>query len=117
MFIAHFALKNEWEKESLSNSYSYSLIKEKGYIPCYKIADIKEANINLPTLKDYIILCIDTNKLNCEIKYDNYNANVSGKIDKDAVVTVLPYTFDENDNFVPSDYLLDFVTIDEVCTN
>ncbi len=117
MFIAHFALKNEWEKESLSNSYSYSLIKEKGYIPCYKIADIKEANINLPTLKDYIILCIDTNKLNCEIKYDNYNANVYGKIDKDAVVTVLPYTFDENDNFVPSDYLLDFVTIDEVCTN
>ena len=58
MFIAHFALKNEWEKESLSNSYSYSLIKEKGYIPCYKIADIKEANINLPTLKDYIILYI-----------------------------------------------------------
>lgn len=115
MFIAHFTLKNKWEKESSTGFYGDYLLEEKGYIPCYNIANIENADIDLPILKKYIILCIDTNKLNCKIEYNETHVNVYDKIPKEAVVSILPYTFDENDNFIPSKQLLDFLIIDEAC--
>lgn len=121
MIIMHFALKNEWDSESKLGTYGTSCIDRDGFIPCFKISDISNINITLSTLKDYIILCIDDTKINSEIKFEKRNdtnfeePNIYGKIPSDAVISILPYTFDNDDKFVPTENLLDFNTINEVC--
>ena len=92
MIIINFAIKNEWETESNQGFYGNSYLNEKQYIPCYKIADISNIKLNYSTLKDYVILCIDENKVTSEIKYekqensDFLEPNIYGLINKDAVI-------------------------------
>lgn len=121
MIILHFALKNEWESEAKNGFYGESLISKNGFIPCFYFSDISSINLNFSTLKDYVILCIDENKVNSEIKYTKEanieKINIYGKIDKEAILSILPYTFDENDNFVITKELLDFDVINDACKN
>lgn len=121
MIIMHFAMKNEWDSESSIGSYGAACLERDGCIPCFRISDISSINLNLSTLKEYIILLIDEGKVNCDIKYEKSNdsefevPNIYGKISKDAVINILPYTFNDEDKFVPTDALLDFNIINEVC--
>ena len=123
MIVLHFALKNEWDIESQKGSYGFSCIEKNKFIPCIKVADISNIKLNFSTLKDYVILCIDENKVNSEIKYekqaysDFIEPNIYGKISKDSVVHILPYTFDDEDNFVITKELLDFNVINDACDN
>ena len=117
MIILHFALKNEWDSESLNGSYGINCITRNGYIPCFNVSDIKNTQISLSTLKDYIILCIDTNKLENTIKNEIVPISntlcpcIYGNIPSNAIVEILPYTFNDNDIFTPSEELLDFEII------
>lgn len=121
MIILHFASKNEWDEESEKGTYGSRIIKENNFIPCYKFSDISSININISTLKDYVILCIDESKVSAKINYEkleNSNIetpNIYGVIEKDAVVHVLPYTFNSEDKFVVTKELLDFNIINDVC--
>lgn len=123
MIIIHFALKNEWDEESKKGFYGTSFLEKENLIPCYNVSDISTIKPKFSTLKDYVILCIDENKLNSEVKYENQEnseyiePNIYGKIDRNAVINVLPYTFDSEDNFVISNELLDFNTINDACKN
>lgn len=121
MIILHFALKNEWESEIKNGFYGESLISRDNFISCFNFADVSSINFNFSTLKEFVILCIDENKVNSKIKYekeDNIDKiNIYGKINKESIVSVLPYTFDENDKFVITKELLDFNIINEVCNN
>lgn len=122
MIIIHFALKSEWDSESSENTYGTACIERNGSIPCYNISNLPSIKISLSTLKDYIILCIDTNKLDNQTKdIVSSNSNIPnpyicGPIPTTAIVEILPYTFDNDDNFVPSEELLDFEIINEVCS-
>lgn len=122
MIILHFALKNEWDSESLNGSYGINCITRNGYIPCFNVSDIKNTQISLSTLKDYIILCIDTNKLENTIKNEIVPISntlcpcIYGNIPSNAIVEILPYTFNDNDIFTPSEELLDFEIINEICS-
>ena len=123
MIIIHFAMKNEWDNEINTGYYGSSCIKRDGFIPCFKVSDISNINLSLSTLKEYIILCIDEAKVNSNIKYekreefDLEEPNIYGEISKDSIINILPYTFNNEDKFVPTDELLDFDIINEVCSN
>ena len=123
MIIIHFALKNEWDTESKQEFYGTSCIEKNNKISCYKISDVTDIKLNLSTLNEYVILCIDESKLTSEVKYEKLDdsdfirPNIYGKINTDAVIQVLPYTFDSEDNFVATKELLDFNAINEVCAN
>lgn len=123
MIIIHFALKNEWDEESKKGFYGASFLEKQNFIPCYNVYDISTIKPKFSTLKDYVILCIDLEKLDSEIKYEKLEnlefiePNIYGKINKDAVINVLPYTFDSEDNFIVSNELLDFDTINDACKN
>ena len=123
MIIIHFALKDEWDEESKKGFYGESCLTREKFISCYNVSDIEKIKPKFSTLKDYVLLCIDENKLNSEIKYENYQnsvfvePNIYGKINTDAVSHVLPYTFDSEDNFVITKELLDFNIINDACKN
>lgn len=123
MIILHFALKNEWEKEIKNDFYGSSCLSRNNFIPCYKFSDISSLNLNLSTLKDYVILCIDEDKVTSEIKYEKdenstlIEPNIYGEIDKNAVINILPYTFDKDDKFVITKELLDFNIINDTLEN
>lgn len=114
MIILHFALINEWDE----NEQIYS--NKEGFIKCYKVSDAENLKLSFSTLKDYVILCIDESKITSEIKYENDSnsgletANIYGELNKEAVIKVLPYTFDSEDNFIVTDEILDFNIINEV---
>ena len=119
MIVLHIALKSEWNDESLKGSYGVSYISKNRFIPCYYFSDISSIKLNLPTLKEYVILCIDLDKISSEVKYEKSKdlnmimPNIYGKINKEAVICTLPYTFDIEDNFVVTNELLDFNIINE----
>ena len=123
MIILHFAQKNEWYEESEKGFYGEGCLLRDGFITCYKFLDISSINLSLSTLKDYVILCIDEDKVKSEIKAENIDDSklatlkISEKINKNAIVNVLPYTFDENDKFVVTKELLDFNIINDACKN
>ena len=123
MIILHFALKNEWDNESKTNSYGSSCIARDGHIKCYKFSDISNIPFNFSTLSNYIILCIDDEKVDANIKYENelnlelVEPNIYGTIATSSVIKILPYTFDNEDKFVATDELLDFITINDACSN
>ena len=115
MIIMHFALANEWNKES--KTYNSSNLENNGYITCFKPIDISKIKTNLSTLKNYVILCIDQEKITSEIKVEDVFINIYGEINKDAVISVLPYTFDNEDKFVVTKELLDFNIINDALEN
>lgn len=119
MIILHFAQKNEWLEESEKGFYGNNCILRDGFINCYKFSDISSLDLSFSTLKGYVILCIDDEKISSNINFDEAtnSLKISEKISKDAVVNVLPYTFDENDKFVVTKELLDFNIINDVCKN
>ena len=123
MIILHFALKNEWNNESSEGFYGNSCISRDNFISCFKFSDISSLNLSLSTLNDYVILCIDESKVDVEIKYEeDTNLNlisprIYGKINKNSIISVLPYTFDIEDKFVVTKELLDFNIINEALEN
>lgn len=121
MIISHFALKKEWDSELSNGLYGVNCISRDGFIQCYTIENIENIDFCFSTLKDYIIICIDTEKIKEEIKFENASGTSSLEpriykpIPTDAVIQILPYTFDESDKFTPSEEFLDFGIINKVC--
>ena len=121
MIIAHFTEKQIWEEEKQTNSIGAAAIQGHGFMPCFKIADLKEIPLSLSTLKNFIILCIDTSKITSEITYEKYGEtnfeepNIQGTIPADAVIDVLPYTFNDEEKFVATPALLNYDLIGVAC--
>ena len=117
MIILHFTEKQVWEEESQSGKYGMNAIIGHGFIPCINPADIQSFDFSFSTLNDYMILCIDTDKIGTEIKWEAYGEeerkepNIYDTIPTDAVIKVLPYTFDQQEKYVPTEDVLDFALI------
>ena len=117
MIILHFIEKQVWEEESKSGKIGMNAIIGHGFIPCVNVADVKSLDLTFSTLNDYMILCIDTDKIDAEIKFENYGdgelkePNIYDTIPVDAVIAMFPYTFDQNDRFVPTREIMDYELI------
>ncbi len=119
MIILHFTEKQVWEEESKSRKYGSNAISGHGFIPCINPANISSLDLSFSTLNDYIILAVDTDKVDAEIKMESYTEdelqepNIYGEIPTAAVIEVLPYTFNQDEKYVPTAEVLDFALINQ----
>lgn len=119
MIILHFSEKQIWETEDKNNTLGESAELGHGFVPCFKISDLKTIQLQFSTLKDYVVLCINTDKLTSELKWEDYGEtsfkepNIYGPINKEAVITVLPYAFDREDHMVLTPEILALDLINE----
>ena len=116
MIILHTTLKTNWEKALESGKFGFDAIKENGFIPCLKIEDVNAENFTSPSIRDNVILCIDTNKVDAEIKEDGFHVNIYGMIDKKAILSAITYTSDTSDKFIMNDELKDMMILNDVLT-
>ncbi len=113
MIILHCADKNKWEEDTKLGTYGISEVSKKGFIPCMKVTDITSDNFTFPSMKEYIILCINTDKVDAKIDY-NDGIKIYGAIPSEAVVSTIAYTFDGDDKFSINSDVKDIAIINEV---
>lgn len=114
MFIFYATPLKKWESETDSSTYGEDIIMVSGNIKCVLASKINANNFSFPSTDNYIILCIDTNKIDSEVIYDGDFALLQGAINKSAIVSYLNYTFDENDKFVKDNAINDMILIEEI---
>ncbi len=115
MILLHCALQQTWDLAASTGEYGISLIASKGHFSCYRPSDVNSNNFSFPTTMNYVILAINTDKLNPSIISDSGEAfNISQPIPIDAIVTLIPYTFDNNDKFYVSPEIQDMSIVNKV---
>ena len=102
MIILHCADKNKWEEDVKLSAYGISEVSKQGFIPCIDASCVTPDNFTFPSMKEYIILCINTDKIDANISYEN-GIKVYGTIPTEAVISTIEYTFDGDDRFIVSD--------------
>lgn len=114
MCLFHIAKNNQWDDGLKSGFYGKFSIVKDGFIHCSTFDQLLHvANNNLKNIKEkLIILCIDTDKLKSEIKWEKNKNNgiifphVYGLINIDCVIEVIDFLKDENgDFFIPNELL------------
>jgi uncharacterized protein (DUF952 family) len=69
--ILHITTKNDWNTASLDGSYNPASLDNEGFIHCSTIEQtIETANQYFKNQRDLVILCIDKNNLDVELKYE-----------------------------------------------
>ena len=117
MIILHATLKNYWENAQISHKFGVEAIKETGYLHCQSVSSVTAQNFTFPSIRDYIILCIDTTKVTATIKETPEGIDIYGIIDTSAIIAAINYTSDANDQFIMSPELNDIVILNEVLEN
>lgn len=91
--IYHIAHKSDWHDAQKSGSYTADSLTSQGFIHCSNAAQvIKVANSFYHGVKDLVLLSIDPEKINVEIRYENLEGgeelfpHVYGAIPLNAVV-------------------------------
>lgn len=116
MIILHCADKNKWEEDKKLGTYGVSEISKKGYIACMRPESITSDNFTFPSTKEYVILCIDTDKVDTEIHYED-EIKIYGTLPAEAVINTLAYTFDNDDKFFITKEIVDLAIINNVLEN
>lgn len=115
MIILHCTLQSNWEKEAPSGSFGNNTIASEGQIKCFNPKDVNSDNFSFPTMMNYIILGINTDVLEQDsVSYLDNCISISKPIDTNSIVSVFPYTFDQDDKFVKSPELVDIEIANEV---
>lgn len=117
MIILHCADKNKWEEDKKLGIYGVSEISKKGFISCVNPVNVTPANFTVPSIKEYVILCINVDRVDSEISTENDEIKIYGTIPADAVVGTIAYTFDKDDKFLISDEVKDIAIINDVLAN
>ena len=110
MYIIHSAIKKEFEEEIKTGSYGRASINKCGYIHC---SDMDTYYLVAPNFKDeYIdrlILVIDTDKVENEIKWEDGGGldfpHIYGLLNKDAIVAVFEHLWSEDRVWIPNEDL------------
>ena len=115
MIILHCALQQAWDLAASTGEYGTSLVASKGYFSCYRPSDVNSDNFSFPTTMSYIILAINTDKLDPSIISDSGEAfNISKPIPTDAIVSLIPYAFDSDDKFYITPEIKDMNIVNKV---
>lgn len=104
--------KNTWEEVKDNKYFGKENIKLEGFIHCSPVEYMWRVTPNFKNIRDeLVILCIDTNKLEAEVKWEDgdncgrYYPHVYGLINLNAVTAVLPYLRDKDGNWIKNDEL------------
>ena len=112
MIILHCMREKTWEKVKNNDSYGKKYIDKEGFIHCSSIEHFWRVAPNFKDIKEpLVLLCIDTQKVNAEIKWEDGDnsgreyPHIYGELNLDSVVKVLPFLKNEEGNFILNEEL------------
>ena len=116
MVVLHVAKESDYKNSLESGLYGDFSIKKDGFIHCSTIENVVDvANDNLREIQEkLIILCIDTEKLSSELKWEARGSkgikfpHIYGLINLDAVVKTFPFIKNNSGNFCLPVELLEY---------
>ena len=104
--ITHITKKEIWEKIKQNEVYEPESLKSDGFIHCSKINQVvKVANYLFSEEKNLVLLCIDEEKVNSRIVFEDlYQAgekypHIYGPMEVEAVTAVYDFNPDEKGSF------------------
>lgn len=112
--IIHITTRADWEKARAIGEYKAASLDSEGFIHCSTIRQVSDtANIFFKGEKGLVLLCIDENKLNSEVKYKNPTGgakhdpgvgnlfpHIYGPINLSAVIKIVDFPPNEKGLFV-----------------
>ena len=110
MIIIHSINKDEFEKEIKTGSYGAKCLERYGFIHC---SDLDTYYLVAPNFKnDYtekVILIIDTERLNCEVKWEDGGGfdypHIYGLLNQDAIIGIVKHLWSDEREWIPNDEL------------
>ena len=96
--ILHITKRSKWVKALQDGRYEDDSLVAQGFIHCSKPDQvISVANYKFCSQKDLVLLCIDTDKVASEIRYENFKGDnklfphVYGSLNLDSVTDVCEF--------------------------
>ena len=113
MYIIHSVNKEEFENEIITGSYGRKSLERYGFIHC---SDLDTYYLVAPNFKDddneRLVLLIDTDKVNAEIKWEDGGGldfpHIYGLLNKNAIIGVYNHIWNDEKNWVPNNELKDY---------
>lgn len=112
--ILHCMKKENWKEVKNKRYFGEKNIELEGFIHCSPVEYMWRVAPNFKDTSDeLVLLCIDTEKLESEIRWEDGDncgrsyPHVYGLINLDAVTAVLPYLKDENGVWIKNNELED----------
>jgi uncharacterized protein (DUF952 family) len=111
--ILHITKREQWEKAKLEGVYRGDTPNSQGFIHCSTSQQIvKVANALYHAQRELVLLCIATNRVQSEIKYESAGSeelypHIYGPLNVDAVVKVVDFEPTRNGTFLMPNFLSD----------
>ena len=107
MVILHCLTAEKWNNEKQKPFYGYDSIVKYGFIHCSSIENFwRVAPHFIDTEEKLILLCIDTENVKSEIKWEDHDncgrkyPHIYGELNTDAVINSFPFQKDSNGEFI-----------------
>jgi len=102
--ILHITQREQWEQAKLVQVYRGDTLDSVGFIHCSTpLQVIKVANTFFPSQEGLLLLCIDSDKVQAEIRYEGFEGeyfpHIYGPLNPDAVFNVIDFEPGEDGNF------------------
>ncbi|MBI3973948.1 MAG: DUF952 domain-containing protein [Chloroflexi bacterium] len=108
--IFHITTSGQWEQAQMSGEYRGDTLDTEGFIHCSTATQVvRVANALFRGRHDLVLLCIDTDRLQPELRYDEIPGgerfpHLYGRLNAGAVVKVTPFKPDAGGTFrLPED--------------
>jgi uncharacterized protein (DUF952 family) len=105
MLIYRTSKRKKWQQAQKDGFYTDESLNNEGFIPMSERQQVMSvANHLYKGQKDLVLLVVDTEKLESEVRYEQLGTNepfphIYGVINLDAVTDVLEFSFDSNSFF------------------
>ena len=114
MIIMHTANREEYESEIKTGYYGKNNLNKYGFIHC---SDFDTYYLVAPNFKDdyaeKVILAIDTEKLDCDVKWEDGGGldfpHIYGLLGKESIVGVYPHIWSNTREWIPNEELKQYV--------
>ena len=106
IIILHITKREQWEKAKLEGVYRSDTHDSQGFIHCSTSQQIvKVANTLYPAQRELVLLCIITNRVQSEIKYESAESeelypHIYGPLNVDSVAKVVDFEATKDGRFV-----------------
>ena len=115
MYIIHSVNKEEFENEIKTGSYGRKSLEKCGFIHC---SDLDTYYLVAPNFKNdmnkRLVLLIDTDKVNSEIKWEDGGEldfpHIYGLLEKEAISGVFEHIWSEDRTWIPNDELTNYAS-------
>ncbi|MFB2892508.1 DUF952 domain-containing protein [Aerosakkonemataceae cyanobacterium BLCC-F50] len=102
--ILHITQESQWEQAKLTGIYYNNTLDTEGFIHCSTIQQIERtANKFFANQTGLVLLCIESEKVPAEIKYEAVGEekfpHIYGALNIDAVIDAIAFPPDTNGNF------------------